>query len=118
MIGTEAFRKMKDGVILVNAARGLLIDTAALIEALQSGRVGFAALDTIENEAGLYYLNLEEKILANHDRAILQAFPNVILSPHMAFYTEEAVSDMVRCSVLGLLHFMKGEDNPYEVHGN
>ena len=115
MIDAAAIGKMKDGVILVNAARGLLIDTGAMIAALESGKIGFAALDTIEQEAGLYYLNREGDILSNHDRAVLGAFPNVILSPHMAFYTEEAVADMVRNAVIGLIHFAKGEENPLAV---
>lgn len=115
MIDKEAIAKMKDGVILVNAARGKLVDTAAMIEALESGKIGFAALDTIEDEDGIYYLNLETKILPSHDRAILNALPNVILSPHMAFYTEQAVSDMVGNAVKGLLAFEKDEPNPFEI---
>ena len=51
----------------------------------------------------------------NHDRAILNSFPNVILSPHMAFYTEQAVSDMVGNSILGLLAFEQEDNNPFEV---
>ena len=115
MLDAAAFDKMKDGVIIVNAARGSLIDTAALISAIESGKVGFAALDTFENETGLYYLDHEYEIMDNHDRAILSSFPNVILSPHMAFYTEQAVSDMVGNSILGLLAFEKDESNPFEV---
>lgn len=115
MLNAAALEQMKDGVILVNAARGMLIDTAALISALESGKVGFAALDTIEQEAGLYYLNREGDILSNRERAVLGAFPNVILSPHMAFYTEEAVTDMVRNAVMGLVFFHRGEQNPFAV---
>lgn len=114
MIGRDTFGKMKDGVILVNAARGMLVDTEALIEALESGKVGFAALDTFEAEMGLYYLDFERERLVNRDRALLSAFPNVLLSPHMAFYTDQAVSDMVRIAVLGLLDFEKEEANPFE----
>ena len=115
MVDAAAIEQMKEGVILVNAARGMLVDTAALIAALESGKIGFAALDTIEQEAGLYYLNRERDILSNHDRAVLSAFPNVILSPHMAFYTEEAVADMVRNAMTGLIHFVRGEENPFAV---
>lgn len=115
MINRETFAKMKDGVILINAARGLLINTDDLIAALESGKVGYAALDTIENEGGLYYLNRETDILANHDRAILSSFPNVLVSPHMAFYTERSVRDMVENAVKGLLACEAGGKNPYEV---
>lgn len=95
LIDETAFKKMKDGIIIVNTARGLIIDTQALIASLKNGKVGFAALDTFEGEVGLYYLNKETQRLDNDNMAILKSFPNVILSPHMAFYTEQAVSDMV-----------------------
>lgn len=109
LIDAAAFEKMKDGVIIVNTARGLIIDTQALIAALKSGKVGYAALDTFEGEAGLYYLNKEMQRLDNDNMALLKSFPNVILSPHMAFYTEQAVSDMVENSIKGLLGFESGE---------
>lgn len=115
MVGKEEFAKMKDGVILINAARGMLIDTEAMIDAIHSGKIGYAALDTIENESGLYYLNRETDIIENRDRAILEAFPNVLVSPHMAFYTEEAVKDMVENSVRGIMNFAKGIENPFAV---
>ena len=111
LIDETAFKKMKDGVIIVNTARGLIIDTQALIASLKNGKVGFAALDTFEGEVGLYYLNKETQRLDNDNMAILKSFPNVILSPHMAFYTEQAVSDMVENSIKGIIGFECGEDN-------
>lgn len=115
MISDAELVKMKDGVILVNAARGSLIDTEAMIRALENGKIGFAALDTIENEEGLYYLDHSGDILKNHDRSILMAFPNVFLSPHMAYYTEEAVSDRVYHVFQLLKDFAEGQENPLEV---
>ena len=115
MIDADAFAKMPQGAVLVNAARGSLVDTAALIQSLESGHLGAAALDTIENEANLYYHDKSRDVLPNHDRAILGSFPNVIVSPHMAFYTEEDVEDMIRTSCEALLSFDAGEDSPYEV---
>lgn len=114
LIDETAFEKMKDGVIIVNTARGPIVDTKALIASLKSGKVGFAALDTFEGEAGLYYLNKETQKLDNDNMAILKSFPNVILSPHMAFYTEQAVSDMVENSIRGILGLENG-DNSLEV---
>lgn len=110
LIDAAAFEKMKDGVIIVNTARGIIIDTQALIAALKSGKVGYAALDTFEGEVGLYYLNKEMQRLDNDNMALLKSFPNVILSPHMAFYTEQAVSDMVENSIKGLLGLESGDD--------
>ena len=105
LIDAAAFEKMKDDVIIINTARGFIIDTSSLIASLKSGKVGFAALDTFEGETGLYYLNKESERLDNDNMALLKSFPNVILSPHMAFYTEQAVSDMVENSIKGLLGF-------------
>lgn len=115
MINGASIEKMKDGVIFVNAARGMLVDTKAMINALETGKIGFAALDTFENEKGLYYLNFERDILSNEDFQMLKAMPNVMLSPHMAFYTDQAVSDMVGNSIKGLLLCEKDGDNPFEV---
>ena len=115
MINRDAIAKMKDDVILVNAARGMLIDSEALIAGLESGKVGFAALDTFEEEWGLYYKNLERERIANRVRSILMGFPNVILSPHMAFYTEQSTSDMVGTTVRGLLAFEQDGINPAEI---
>lgn len=115
MLDEKAFAKMKDSVMLVNAARGMLVDTDALIAALESGKVGFAALDTVEEENGLYYLNREGDIIANRHRAVLGAFPNVILSPHMAFYTEQAVSDMVGKTVEAMVRLSEGKETSLEV---
>lgn len=105
MINAQAFQKMKDGVGIVNCARGAMIDSAALIENIKSGHVGFACLDTIENEYDLYYFNRMGQPLDNPYMAELKSFPNVIVTPHMAFYTDQAVSDMVEHSITGLLDY-------------
>ena len=115
MIGERELGLMRPGAVLVNAARGSLVDTGALIDALEAGRLGGAALDTIEHEAGLYYLDRSGDVLANRERAVLMAMPNVIVSPHMAFYTQEDVEHMVRSNVEALLAFGRGEDSPLEV---
>lgn len=115
LIDRDAVAKMKPGVILVNTARGALVDTAALIEGLDSHHIGFAALDVLENEHGLYYFNRMNEVIGNHELAILSSYPNVILTPHTAFYTEEAVSNMVENSILGLLSFEQGGPSPFEV---
>ena len=115
MIGIEELALMRPGSLLVNAARGSLVDTSALLDALESGHLGGAALDTIENEAGLYYLDRSRDALPNRDRAALMALPNVIVTPHMAFYTSEDVEGMVRSNVEALISFADGGQTPHEV---
>lgn len=115
MIGRDSLARMKDGVIIINTARGKLIDSAALIEALESGRVGGAGLDVLEDENGLYYYNRMGEDIPNHDMAILRSFPNVILSPHTAFYTMTNISHMVKGIFESAQAFGRGEDTFHEV---
>lgn len=115
MINAETLSKMKPGVILINTARGGLIDTMALVDALESGHVGAAGLDVIENEYGLYYINHTGKAMNNRELALLNAFPNVIVAPHTAFYTDVSVYDMAACTVEACAAFERGEPYPYEV---
>jgi D-lactate dehydrogenase len=95
IIDRSSIAKMKDGAVIVNTARGSLIDSEALIEAVESGKIGGAALDVHEDETALYYKDLRGKPLRNRQLAILRSFPNVIVTPHTAFYTDQTVSDMV-----------------------
>ena len=99
---------MKDGVIIVNTARGKLIDSDALIWGIETAKVGGAALDVLEFENGLYYYNLTGEVMRNRSLAILRSFPNVIISPHTAFYTEEDVGAMVEGNFRSLLDFESG----------
>lgn len=115
MINAETIAGMKDGVILVNTARGALIDTKALLDAIESGKIGAAALDVIEEESGLYYHDLKSSVLSHRDLAVLRSYPNVIVTPHMAFYTEQSVRDMVYTSLKSCLLEAEGRDNPWRV---
>lgn len=115
MIDERAISKMKDGVMIINTARGGLIDSQALIAGIESGKIGGAGLDVVENEFGLYYYDHKSDILNNRELAILRGFPNVTVSHHMAFYTDDCVETVVRDSLLGCKCFMEGKENPWEV---
>lgn len=115
IIGKENIDKMKEGMIVVNTARGKLIDSNDLIEGLESGKIGGAGLDVLEDENGLYYYNHVGDVLKNQDLAVLRSFPNVILSPHTAFYTSEDVSDMVKGCFESLYAFENGEETAHAV---
>ena len=112
MVNADSIRKMKDGVIIVNTARGSIIDTPVFIEALEKGKIGAAALDVIENELGIFYGDYKYQVIGHREMSILKDLPNVLMLPHMAFYTEQAVSDMVEHSIA---HIVNHEGNivPY-----
>lgn len=115
LINADTLSKMKDGVVIVNTARGGLIDSEALISAIESGKVGAAGLDVVEKEFGLYYYDHKNDILDNRELAILRSFPNVTVSHHMAFYTDNEVKTVIRDSLTGCKLFMEGKENPWEV---
>lgn len=106
MIDAAAIEKMKQDVVIINCARGALIDTDALIDGIESGKVGFAGLDVVEHESGLYYFDRMGEPLHNPKLAILRSYSNVLVSPHTAFYTDEAVSNMAENSIIGSMKFM------------
>ncbi len=103
MIDSSSIEKMKDGVILINCARGELIDTDSVIDGIESEKIGGLGLDVIENETGIYHLDLRSDIIKNRDMAYLRQFPNVVTTQHMAFYTDEAVKSMVEYGVKGAI---------------
>lgn len=115
MIGEETIARMKDGVVIVNTARGGLIDSQALIAGIEAGKIGAAGLDVVENEFGLYYYDRKSDVLVNRELAILRGFPNVTVTHHMAFYTDDCVETVVRDSLLGCQLFAEGKENPWEV---
>lgn len=115
MINKESISRMKEGVVLINTARGSLIDTNALIQGLEEGKIGAAALDVVENEFQMYYYDRKSDLLNHRELSILRGFPNVIVTPHMAFYTDRSVSDMVECSVKALWLMEQGKPNPWQV---
>lgn len=101
MLDASAFSRMKDGVVLINTARGALMDTDALLANLQIGKIGALGLDVLENESALFYYDRREELLPNQDLYLLKSYPNVVITHHMAFYTQQCVETMVRDSLRG-----------------
>lgn len=104
MVNEESIKTMKDGVVIINTARGSIIDTPAFIDAVESGKIGSAALDVIENELGIFYGDYKYKVIGHREMSILKDLPNVLMLPHMAFYTENAISDMVEHSIVHIIN--------------
>ena len=92
IIRRETIELMKPGTILINVSRGALIDTKALIEALKSGHLGGVGLDVYEEEEGVFFEDLSGQILHDDELARLLTFPNVLITAHQAFLTQEALA--------------------------
>ena len=104
-----AFLKMKKGVFLLNTSRGALIDTEALLHALNSGRVRGAGLDVYEEESGLFFEDRSGSILRDDALALLLSKPNVVLTSHQAFLTDEALREIARVTYENLDAFFAGK---------
>lgn len=115
IVNRQSLAKMKDGVILINTARGELFETEALIEGIESCKIGALAMDVFEGEAGIYHVDRTDDIIRNRNMAYLRQFPNVILTPHMAFYTQLSMDSMMENSVTGLIEFNKNGTTRYEI---
>lgn len=115
IINKKAIKLMKDGVFIINTARGSLINTNDLIHGIESKKIGGAALDVIEQESNIYYSDLKGETLKNRNLAILKSFHNVIITPHAAFYTDQAVSDMIENSIKSCILFSENKENPWEI---
>ena len=115
LIDAKAIAAMKPGAVIINTARGKLIDSDALIAGLESGKLGGAALDVLENENGLYYYNRMGDVIPNPELAALRSMPNVILTDHTAFYTEEDVESMVQGVLESAQALVNGQPTRHDV---
>jgi D-specific alpha-keto acid dehydrogenase len=103
--------RMKPGAFVVNTGRGSLLDTEALISALESGSLGGAALDVLEGEEGIFYADHRDKPLENKQLLRLQELPNVLITPHTAYHTDRALSDTVENSIVNCRKFASGKQH-------
>lgn len=99
-INSEKINFMKHGALLINTSRGPIVDSAALIEALESGQLSGAGLDVIDGDRNIYYRDHKNQIVIHHDMAILNSMPNVLMLPHAAYFTDQALEDMVHNSLI------------------
>ncbi|MBI5423688.1 MAG: 2-hydroxyacid dehydrogenase [Opitutae bacterium] len=102
LVNEPTLAAMKRGAFIVNTSRGKLIDTAALIDGLKSGRVGGVALDVYEEEEGVFFEDHSDRVLADDELARLLTFPNVLITAHQAFLTREALGEIARVTVENL----------------
>ncbi|MDQ7805188.1 D-lactate dehydrogenase VanH [Amycolatopsis sp. A133] len=109
LLDRRRIERMKRGAFVVNTGRGPLLDTDALAAALENGRLGGAALDVLEGEEGIFYADCRGRPVESELLLRLQKLPNVLISPHTAYYTDHALSDTVENSIVNCLKFENGE---------
>jgi D-lactate dehydrogenase len=115
MINAETLGIMKDGVILLNTGRGALIDTKALVEALKDGKVRGAGLDVYEEEDEYFFEDRSLEPIRDDVLARLIQFPNVLLTSHQAFLTEEALGEIARVTLDNVRRWLEGAELPNEI---
>ncbi len=115
LIDAEAVARMKPGVMLVNTGRGALVDTAAVIEGLKSGRIGSLGLDVYEEEGPLFFEDRSAEIIADDVFARLLTFPNVLLTAHQGFFTAPALHAIAETTLDNLDDIESGRPCPNRV---
>jgi D-lactate dehydrogenase len=115
LLNGEAFNKMKPGVIIINTARGEIIETSALVKALQDGRVGAAGLDVYEFEKDIFYKNDNTGPLKDPLLAYLLGNPYVLITAHQAYATETTIRQRAQSVIDTLEKWDRGERPEYQV---
>ncbi|WP_432135576.1 MULTISPECIES: 2-hydroxyacid dehydrogenase [unclassified Streptomyces] len=108
LIDAQALKAMKDDAVLVNTSRGGLIDTAALVAELREGRFTGVGLDVYEAEAGVFFLDKSLEAIEDDTLARLVTFPNVLVTSHQAYYTVDAVSQIIDTTLGNVLDYTAG----------
>ena len=109
MINRESIKKMKTGVMLINTSRGGLVDTKALIEGLKNGHIGSAGLDVYEEESEYFFEDYSHTVISDDILARLTTFNNVMVTSHMGFLTNEALTNIAKTTIKNISEYEKGK---------
>ena len=115
MINRDSMNKMKDGVMIVNTGRGMLIDSIDLIEGLKDKKIGSAALDVYEEEAEYFFKDMSTKVIEDDILGRLLSFHNVLITSHQAYFTQEAVEAITKTTLNNIKDFAEGKELINEV---
>lgn len=105
LINESTIKSMKTGVMIINTGRGKLIDTKALVNGLKKNKIGFAGLDVYEEEEGIFFEDLSETGIKDDCLARLLTFPNVLITSHQAFLTEDAIQNIAHTTLSNISEF-------------
>jgi len=108
LIDAAAIAQMRPGVMLINTSRGQLVDTLAVIEGLKSGRIGHLALDVYEEEEALFFQDLSDRVIQDDVFSRLLTFPNVLITGHQGFFTQEAIRNIAETTLANVTAFETG----------
>ena len=108
IINEHSISMMKEGVMLINTSRGALIDTSDAIDGLKAGKIGYLGLDVYEQEEKLFFNDLSENIIQDDIIMRLMSFPNVLVTAHQGFFTEEALSQIAQVTLTNIDAFVAG----------
>ena len=108
LIDAKAIKMMKPGIMIINTGRGKLIDTPALISGLKSGKVGSAGLDVYEEESDYFFEDKSLELITDDILARLLTFPNVLMTSHQAFFTQEALLNIAETTLTNFKEFFDG----------
>ncbi len=115
LINTTSFGKMKTGAMLINTGRGALINTTDAIGALKSGKLGYLGIDVYEQEEDLFFRDLSATIVQDDKIERLMTFSNVLITPHVGFFTKEAMDEIARITISNLTDFENGTTSGNEL---
>lgn len=105
LFNKSAFKKVKKGVMIINTSRGGIINSKDAIVALKKEQIGYLGLDVYENEANLFFKDRSQTIIQDDVFERLLSFPNVLITPHQAFYTQEAVTEIAKITIKNFTDF-------------
>lgn len=108
LINAEAIAQMKPGMMIINTSRGGLIDTQAVIDGLKSGQIGYLGVDVYEQESELFFEDLSGEIIQDDVFQRLTTFPNVLITGHQAFFTEEALHNIADTTFANIADIEQG----------
>lgn len=108
LIDAKALAIMKKSAMLINTGRGGLVDTCALIASLKKGQIKYAGLDVYEKEKGLFFYDLSQEKIQDQDFLTLQSLPNVFITPHQAFLTEESLENITKTTIENINSYLHG----------
>ena len=105
LINNETLGMMKNGAMLINTSRGALVDTKAVINALKDGKLGYLGLDVYEQEEKLFFHDLNENVITDDILVRLLGFPNVLITSHQGFLTDEALTQIAIITLQNISDF-------------